>query len=69
MSRFITSSHYLKVETVRWIRPIVPWKDRVCHLCDFETVEEEHRVVFEFYDEAVLESRKKYQTLISQYES
>ena len=69
MSRFRTSSHYLKVETDRWKRPIVPWKDRVCHLSDYGTVQDEHHVVFECTDEALLDSRRKYQSLISQSEN
>ena len=68
MYKFRTSSHYLKVETNtgRWKRTIVLGKDRVCHLCDSGTVQDEHHVVFECTGEALLNVRIKYQNVISQ---
>ena len=69
MARFRTSSHYLKVETDRWKRPKVPWKDRVCDLCDLGLVQDEHHVIFECCDEALLNARINYHNLISQSEN
>ena len=68
MARFRTSSHYLKVETDRWKRPKVPWKNRVCDLCDLGVVQDEHHVVFEYRDEVLLNARHKFQNIISQSE-
>ncbi len=69
MARFRTSSHHLKVETDKWKRPKVPWKDRVCDLCDLGLVQDELRVIFECRDEALLDARLNYQNLISQSEN
>ena len=68
MARFRTSSHYLKVETDRWKRPKVPWKNRVCDLCDLGVVQDEHHVVFECREEVLLNARHKFQNIISQAE-
>ncbi len=69
MARFRTSSHYLKVETDRWKRPKVPWKDRVCDVCDLGLVQDEHHVISECCDEAFLNARLNYHNLISQSEN
>jgi hypothetical protein len=69
MARFRTSSHYLKVETDRWKRPKVPWKDRVCGVCDLGLVQDEHHVIFECSDEALLNARLNHHNLISQSEN
>jgi hypothetical protein len=57
------------VETDRWKRPKVPWKDRVCDLCDLGLVQDEHHVIFECCDEALLNARINYHNLISQSEN
>ena len=52
---FRTSFHYLEVGTDIWKRQNVPWKDRVYHLCDSGTVQDEQHVVFEYrYTDEVL---------------
>ena len=56
------------METDRWKRPIVSCWDQVCYQSDFGTVQDEHHVVFECTDEALLNSRSKYRSLISQSE-
>ncbi len=57
MARFKTSFQYLKVETDGWLRPTVPWKDRVSALRDLGLVKDEHCVIFERRDGAHLNAR------------
>ena len=42
LTRFVTSSHRLRVETGLWDRPAVADAQRMCHICDIEIEDEFH---------------------------
>ena len=42
IAKMRTNSHELHSETGRWYIPKTPWGERVCHLCEFMSVEGEN---------------------------
>ena len=42
LTRLITSSHHLKIETGRWARPIIPQSERICPFCPGKQEDEFH---------------------------
>ena len=57
VTRFRTSSHHLRIETDRWIRPINLWNERICTLCDLQIVQDEKHVLCECRDDSLLRFR------------
>ena len=42
LTRLITSSHHLKIETGRWARPVTPQSERICPFCPGKQEDEFH---------------------------
>ena len=45
LTRLIASSHRLRVETGRWVRPPIPRDERLCPICNKQ--EDEYHIIFE----------------------
>ena len=45
LTRLITSSHHLKIETGRWTRPITPQTERICPFCPGKQEDEYHLLI------------------------
>ena len=48
IAKIITSSHELHRETGCWFIPKTPWAERVCHLCESMSVEDENHFILEY---------------------
>ena len=64
LARFRTSSHHLRVETGRWNRPSLPWRERVCDMCEMGAVQDEKHVVLECNSIELSGVRSKYTELL-----
>ena len=64
ITRWRLSNHDLRIETGRYIRPILPRNMRVCSVCVDYVEDEEHALYHcQLYDDA----RRKYRNLLDQY--
>ena len=63
LSRFRTSSHFLRVEMDRYQYPLVPHHARVCRLCNSGAVEDEQHMVFECTHSALVQVGQDYSNL------
>jgi hypothetical protein len=65
LSRFRTSSHFLRVEMDRYQYPQVPHNTRLCRLCNSGAVEDEEHMVFGCTNAALVQLRQDYNSLFS----
>ena len=64
ITRWRLSNHDLRIETGRYIRPILPRNMRVCSVCVESVEDEEHALYYcHLYDDV----RRKYRSLLEQY--
>ena len=54
ITKIRTNSHELHSETWRWSIPKTPWAERVCHVCESMSVEDENHFLLECLDYIII---------------